>query len=288
MFEKVSKFHPDKCADRLAGAITDLVVQEDENARVAVEVLAGHGVVNIIIETTANDGALVKESIEELIHDIYSDIKSNIVIVPQDPILSGNQEKGLCAGDNGIFVGKPTSNEEKLLTEIVKTLDEKFGSDGKCVISETENGGYQVIVCQSNANEEEINEALLPFKDKSVLRFIINPLGDWSGGINVDAGATNRKIGSDMGRAATGGGLHGKDYSKSDLSVNVVCHIFAQETNLTVKANCAIGDDKITFIFSNGMMKTLDYPEIVAMAKNYIKDNFGGRFSKFAEYGLIN
>ena len=288
MFEKVSKFHPDKCADRLAGAITDLVSQADENARVAVEVLAGHGIVNVIIETTVREGVLTNENVNGLVHDIYGDVKTNIVIVPQDPILSGSQERGLCAGDNGIFVGKPTSGEEKLLTEIVKTLDEKFGSDGKCVISETENGGYQVIVCQSNASEEEINEVLLPFKDKSVLRFTINTLGDWSGGINVDAGATNRKIGSDMGRAATGGGLHGKDYSKSDLSVNVVCHIFAQETNLTVEANCAIGDDKITFRFSNGTQKTLDYSEIVAMAKKYIKDKFEGSFRKFAEYGLIN
>ena len=45
----------------------------------------------------------------------------------------------------------------------------------------------------------------------------INPLGDWTGGTDVDSGATNRKLGSDMGDSVTGGGLHGKDLSKADV-----------------------------------------------------------------------
>ena len=32
---------------------------------------------------------------------------------------------------------------------------------------------------------------------------------------------TNRKLGSDMARSVTGGGLHGKDLSKADVSVNI-------------------------------------------------------------------
>ena len=46
----------------------------------------------------------------------------------------------------------------------------------------------------------------------------INPLGDWTGGTDVDTGATNRKLGSDMADSVTGGGLHGKDLSKADVS----------------------------------------------------------------------
>ena len=49
MFEKVSKFHPDKVADRIAGAITDLAYTLNEKPKVATEVLIGHGVCNIII-----------------------------------------------------------------------------------------------------------------------------------------------------------------------------------------------------------------------------------------------
>ena len=48
MFEKVNAGHPDKMADRLAGAVVDLVYERaggltKANPRVACEVMAGHG-----------------------------------------------------------------------------------------------------------------------------------------------------------------------------------------------------------------------------------------------------
>lgn len=43
MFEKVNPAHPDKVADRIAGAIVDLAYTKEENPKVAVEVLIGHG-----------------------------------------------------------------------------------------------------------------------------------------------------------------------------------------------------------------------------------------------------
>lgn len=50
MIEKVNPCHPDKVADRIAGAIVDLAYSKVENPKIAVEVLLGHGVANIIIE----------------------------------------------------------------------------------------------------------------------------------------------------------------------------------------------------------------------------------------------
>ena len=44
MFEKVNPSHPDKCCDRIAGAIVDLAYQIEENPKIAVEVLLGHGI----------------------------------------------------------------------------------------------------------------------------------------------------------------------------------------------------------------------------------------------------
>ena len=49
MIEKVNPQHPDKVADRIAGALVDLAYNKQENPKVAVEVLLGHNVVNIII-----------------------------------------------------------------------------------------------------------------------------------------------------------------------------------------------------------------------------------------------
>ena len=54
MFEKVNPKHPDKVADRIAGAIVDLAYIKEENPRVAVEVLIGHGLCTIIGEISVN------------------------------------------------------------------------------------------------------------------------------------------------------------------------------------------------------------------------------------------
>ena len=125
-----------------------------------------------------------------------------------------------------------------------------------------------MIICQSNAEIEKLS--------KDYPNAIINPLGYWTGGIDVDTGATNRKLGSDMADSVTGGGLHGKDLSKADVSVNIYAFLKAQRTGKPVSLCCAIGDDEIDGI---------PYPEIVRQAKEYI-DSVGG-FEKFAEWGLF-
>lgn len=114
-------------------------------------------------------------------------------------------------------------------------------------------------------------------------RFVVPPFsvldtrrGYWIGGCGVDAGATNRKLGSDMAQSVTGGGLHGKDLSKADVSVNIYAFLKAQETKQVVSLCCAIGDEYI-----DGR----PYAEIVDIARTYIKE-IGG-FERFAEWGLI-
>ena len=90
-----------------------------------------------------------------------------------------------------------------------------------------------------------------------------------------DTGATNRKLGSDMADSVTGGGLHGKDLSKADVSVNIHAFLEAQRTGKTVELCCAIGDE---------MVDGIPYSEIVEEARKYI-EALGG-FEKFAEWGL--
>lgn len=43
MIEKVNPSHPDKIADRIAGAMVDLAYKKQDNPKIAVEVLIGHG-----------------------------------------------------------------------------------------------------------------------------------------------------------------------------------------------------------------------------------------------------
>ena len=78
-----------------------------------------------------------------------------------------------------------------------------------------------------------------------------------------------------MADSVTGGGLHGKDLSKADVSVNIYCFLKAQKTNNPVMLSCAIGDNTID---------GLPYEEIVKQAKKYI-DSIGG-FEEFAKWGL--
>ena len=260
MFEKVNPMHPDKIADRISGAIVDLAYKEKDNPKIAVEVLLGHGNCHVIIETDCN---LNKKEIEAAIKRIAGDVIADIKIVEQDIHLSNNQKGKIRCGDNGIFKGVPTSDEEKKLSLIANEIYSNYPYDGKYILDED-----KLIICQSNVSAEVL-KSIYP-------NAIINPLGDWTGGYNVDTGATNRKLGSDMGRAVTGGGLHGKDLSKADVSVNIYAYLKAQETGEIYELSCAIGDETI-----DGK----PYSDIVEIAREYI-NNTGG-FEKFAEWGLI-
>lgn len=213
MFEKVNPAHPDKIADRIAGAIVDLAYNESANPKIAVEVLIGHGMCNIAAESSVHISAT---DILEAVSRIAGDVVVNYHEVAQDPILDSDR----------------------------------------------------LIICQSCADTEDLQDQF-PGAE-------INPLGDWTGGIDVDTGATNRKLGSDMADSITGGGLHGKDLSKADVSVNIYAWLKAQRDEVPVELCCAIGDDTV-----DGR----PYAEIVRIARDYIR-RIGG-FEKFAEWGLV-
>lgn len=277
MIEKVNPSHPDKIADRIAGALVDLAYKKQDNPKIAVEVLIGHGNCYIIIESNVKiDYGDIREAVYRITGD--NQIAVNIDDVPQDVHLAENQSKEIRCGDNGIFKGVPISDEERLLSTVIRASYKAHPSDGKFIIKDKE-----IIACQSNIEAKNYEcelKSLLPD-----FTFTVNPLGDWTGGTDVDAGATNRKLGSDMGRAVTGGGLHGKDLSKADVSVNIFCHLMAQELGEPVQAFCAIGDGSIWFETAYGEPTYATYPEIVEKAGEYIK-KLGG-FEKLAEWGLF-
>ena len=260
MIEKVNPCHPDKVADRIAGAIVDLAYKIEKDPKIAVEVLIGHGVCYVIVETSAD---IFAEQIKRIVHRIARQMAVISDIKPQDKHLADNQADGFRCGDNGIFKGMPLTDEEKKLSKIARDIYKAYPCDGKYIMD-----GERLIICQSNAKKNELRKKY-PGAD-------INPIGDWTGGTDVDTGATNRKLGSDMAQSVTGGGLHGKDLSKADVSVNIHAFLKAQKTGQPVVLSCAIGDDTV-----DGM----PYSEIVEEAREYI--NSMGGFEKFAEWGLF-
>ena len=263
MFEKVNPCHPDKVADRIAGAVVDLAYETEKDPRIAVEVLIGHGVCHIIAESSVD---LDRVAICQAVHRITNDTSLivDLKCVKQDVHLANNQTKGFKCGDNGIFKGVPVTMEQKYLSAIARTIYGNHPTDGKYVLD-----GEKLIVCQSHLKDGELT--INGFE-----QVIINPLGYWTGGTDVDTGATNRKLGSDMADGVTGGGLHGKDLSKADVSINIYAFLKAQDTGETVALSCAIGDEYI-----DGK----PYSEIVEIAREYI--NEVGGFEKFAEWGLV-
>lgn len=260
MFEKVNPCHPDKVADRISGALVDLAYKKAENPRIAIEVLIGHGVCHVIAEASVS---IPIEEITAAVHRIAGNLTVDYVEVPQDGHLADNQADGVRCGDNGIFKGMPVTEEQKTLSQIARDIFAVYPYDGKYILD-----GNRLILCQSNAETQYLHEI---YPDAE-----INPLGDWTGGTDVDTGATNRKLGSDMADSVTGGGLHGKDLSKADVSVNIYAFLKAQEIGEPVMLCCAIGDDTV-----DGR----PYAEIVEIARNYIH-SVGG-FEKFAEWGLV-
>ena len=260
MFEKVNPCHPDKVADRIAGALVDTAYRKEKNPRIAVEVLIGHGVCHIIAESSVH---IPLDEVDAIVKRIGGNLHLDYVEVPQDGRLANNQAEGIRCGDNGIFKGVPVTEEQKALCEIAKSVYHTYPSDGKYIIDEA-----RLILCQSNVRTEELQK-LYPTAE-------VNPLGDWTGGTDVDSGATNRKLGSDMADSVTGGWLHGKDLSKADVSVNIYAWLKAQETGKPVELCCAIGDDTVDGV---------PYAEIVETARRYIR-SLGG-FEKFAEWGMV-
>ena len=347
MFEKVNPQHPDKVADRIAGAIVDLCYTKSEWPKVAAEVLLGHGLCSLQIETSER---LTQDELEAIVHRIAGEeVEVRALIVPQDVHLADNQAGAVRCGDNGIFRGCAPTHEQKLLTTIATSIYDRYPTDGKYIIRDiTDNSEFDgltaqirehqtrmrdlnsmmaqmldirnceerpftkdeskqwdkytsefnehhkaahellrqreksqqktaVTVCQSHMPTDD-NEALAAHLKEhyGIAETTINPLGPWTGGTDVDCGATNRKLGSDMGDGVTGGGLHGKDLSKADVSVNIWAYLESIRTGREVTACCSIGDETVCGI---------PYRDIVEQARLYIH-TLGG-FERFAEWGLI-
>ena len=314
MFEKVNPSHPDKVADRIAGAIVDLCYTKSNDPKVACEVLIGHGECNIQVETSEQISA---EDIEAIVSRIAGEgIETRALIVPQDIHLAANQQHGVKCGDNGIFRGVPPTHEQKVLTALAATMYENIPYDGKYIINrkfweeDPDYVSYGVTVCQSHATQQEICMLLSAFEKSQfdakgifcpIDEYTINPLGPWTGGPNTDSGATNRKLGSDMGDGVTGGGLHGKDLSKADVSVNIWCYLESIRTGHEVTASCSIGDETVKVWSSESSAEShssnaesrqssptgngIPYKDIVEQARLYIH-TIGG-FEKFALWGLV-
>ena len=269
----------------------------------AVEVLLGHGKATVMIESSEDFRPV---EIDPIVRRLAGDVELDLHAVKQDPHLANNQEGAVRCGDNGIFKGSAPTYEQKVLTAIAASIYDRHPFDGKYIIQGSGRLAapvFDVTVCQSHLSKDEEPDLRQHLIDNYRVNgnIIINPLGEWTGGPDVDCGATNRKLGSDMGDGVTGGGLHGKDLSKADVSVNIWCYLESIRTGHQVTASCSIGDETVKVWSSESNAEShssiaesrqsspigngIPYKDIVEQARLYIH-TIGG-FEKFAEWGLI-
>jgi len=244
--ESVFSGHLDKVCDQISDAILDAILEQDKNARVAVETAIKDDLVIVFGEVTTTAKVdysdIAKKKLFEIGYDESFVVIEKISKQSPDIALGVNSteshEQG--AGDQGIMFGYACNETQEFMPlpimyanqiseEIDKLRKEKyshiFGPDGKCQVSVAyENGKPKkvetiVVSAQTKSwvKREQyqdliINEVLPKVFDEHTIKeaqILINPTGEFVvGGPYADSGLTGRKIIVDTygGYAKHGGG----------------------------------------------------------------------------------
>jgi len=238
--ESVSPKHPDKLCDQISDAILDAYLAQDEDARVAIDVAGGHGVVFVTCEVTSTARDI---DIEPIVARIAGKVKLVVNIAKQSPEIAQGVDTG-GAGDQGIMVGYATNETDEYLPleyvlarRLNKHLYKKWNSDGKTQVTLKDGQIVSIVASFQYAKSDELLASVKAWLESEPLAkfekidFHINPAGDWNiGGFDADAGLTGRKLVIDNygPRIPIGGGaFSGKDPSKVDRSAAYIARRIA-------------------------------------------------------------
>lgn len=238
--ESVSPKHPDKLCDQISDAILDAYLAQDEDARVAIDVAGGHGVVFVTGEVTSTARDI---DIEPIVTRIAGKVKLVVNIAKQSPEIAQGVDTG-GAGDQGIMVGYATNETDEYLPleyvlarRLNKHLYKKWNSDGKTQVTLKDGRIISIVASFQYAKSDELLASVKEWLESEPLAkfekidFHINPAGDWNiGGFDADAGLTGRKLVIDNygPRIPIGGGaFSGKDPSKVDRSAAYIARRIA-------------------------------------------------------------
>jgi len=231
--EFVSPKHPDKICDLTADTILDNYLAQDPHARVAVEVMGGHGLITLNGEVTSTANIDCAKIVTSIVGEDYKVIAN---LSKQSPEISRGVDVG-GAGDQGIMVGYATIEtpqvvplEYQLARNLCKQSYKVYPFDGKVQV--TVDVGS---VLTNSTNEPQIKCVVASFQNsksselEALVRSLItadnyriNPAGEWQqGGFDADSGLAGRKLVVDAygpSVAIGGGSFSGKDATKVDRS----------------------------------------------------------------------
>lgn len=265
--ESVTCGHPDKLADLIADSILDACLEQDEDSRVACEVLLAHNKCFIAGEITTKAKVdheyIARCVIAEVGYDA-NDIEYEVRIHKQSTDIAGavgKKEQG--AGDQGIVYGYASSetlNYMPLPVELAHRLTDRLTEcrvngviagllpDGKSQVSVEYDGDrfsriVSIVVSAQHEESKTLKELTEEIKEKviapvfaeydiSKTEILVNPSGRFViGGFVADTGLTGRKLMVDTygGIAHNGGGaMSGKDASKVDRSGSYLARYIAK------------------------------------------------------------
>lgn len=236
--ESVTPAHPDKVCDQISDAILDAALSVDPEARVAIEVVGGHGLLTVTGELSCAAEINIRSVAEAAYRRVgYEDaigIATNVVAQSRE-IGRGVDAAG--AGDQGVMLGYATAETPAhipLELYLARRLTRAMGlRDGKAQVT-TEGGRVVKIltsVCErpgttDHALEAEVADILETYGAPAAAEvedvWLRNPNGRWTvGGFAADTGLTGRKLAVDNygPNVPLGGGcFSGKDATKVDRS----------------------------------------------------------------------
>lgn len=269
--EAVSLGHPDKTADYISSFILDRIIEQDPQAKYAVEVLIkdNHVVLGGEVATSATIGdltAYIKSALSEIGYDDrYSAIwgkyavdpaqikVTNLIGVQSADIAQGVDNDGW--GDQGVFVGYACQGDGKINRELYlarklnKALYDKarqsdnLGIDIKTQITLNDDKIETAIIAIPMLHDEDLTDFIIKTLGAKPEHIIVNGTGRYTyHGSIADCGITGRKLACDFYSTAApigGGSPWTKDASKADLTLNVYARILACE-NLADNDECFI------------------------------------------------
>jgi S-adenosylmethionine synthetase len=307
--ESVTVAHPDKVCDQISDAILDACLTGDRDARVAIEVMGGHGLITITGEiTTKADidiGQVADATYKACGYNEDIRIVTNVVAQSHE-IKVGVDTSG--AGDQGIMVGYATRETSEMLPlEVIlsRRLTRAMGlRDGKAQVTLNE-GRVSTIVTSVCASSTETDSVLAQVVDEIIFEYgsddttwLRNPNGTWTiGGFEADTGLTGRKLAIDNygPYVPVGGGcFSGKDATKVDrsaaymarhLAVTYLHHYNAQEAYVHLAYAIGVATPVMATVTLDGVTQPITHIDLSPPAIIEYLNLRHPQYTETAKYG---